>query len=199
MERIKNFLKKNYGKFYTLFHTPWKSYESIGVFVSISCNYISFKGTEYLAIGNNVRILDNMRLEVLSHFGNDFFSPRVEIEDKVLINQNFHCTCASSIHIGEGTAITANCGICDIIHPYSDINIAPKDQPIQTKPVYIGKNCMIGMNSVIQPGVVLGDHVIVGSNSTVLAGEYPSFCVLAGSPARIVKQYDFETKLWKSV
>lgn len=199
MERIKNCLKKIYGKCYTICHTPWKSYKSIGAFVNISGKYISIKGTEYLIIGNNVRILDNMRLEVLSHFGNESFSPRVEIEDKVLINQNFHCTCASSIHIGEGTAITANCGIFDIIHPYSDVTVAPKDQPIQTKAVYIGKNCMIGMNSVIQPGVVLGDHVIVGSNSTVLAGKYPSFSVIAGSPARIIKRYDFKTNLWETV
>lgn len=66
------------------------------------------------------------------------------------------------------------------------------------KTIY-GKSCMIGMNSVIQPGVVLGDHVIVGSNSTVLAGEYPSFCVLAGSPARIVKKYDVESNQWKAI
>jgi len=152
-----------------------------------------------MSIGNYVRILDNVRIEALSHFGNQSFSPNLEIEDKVLINQNFHCTCASSIHIGKGTAITANCGIFDIIHPYADITTAPKDQPIQSKPVYIGKSCMIGMNSVIQPGVVLGDHVIVGSNSTVLAGEYPSFCVLAGSPARIVKKYDVESNQWKAI
>ena len=199
MERIKNRLKKYYGRLYTVFHTPWKMYSSIGVFVNISKNYICIKGTEHISIGNHVRILDNVRIEAISHYGIQSFSPNLEIEDKVLINQNFHCTCAASIHIGEGTAITANCGIFDIIHPYTDITLAPKDQPIQSKPVYIGKNCMIGMNSVIQPGVILGDHVIVGSNSTVLAGEYPPFSVLVGSPARVVKRYDDKTKLWRSL
>ena len=198
MERIKNLAKCIYGKCYTILHTPCKSYKSIGSFVKISRRYILLNGTEYLCIGNYVKILDNARIEVFSKFNNCCFTPpNLVIEDRVMINQNFHCTCASSVQSGENTVITEKCGIFDIIHPYEDVTIAPKDQPIQTKPVYIGKNCMIGMNSVIQPGVILGNHVIVGSNSTVLSGEYPSFCVLVGSPAHIIKRYNPKSQQWE--
>ena len=58
---------------------------------------------------------------------------------------------------------------------------------------------MIGMNSVIQAGVVLGDHVIVGANSTIVKGIYPSYCVLVGSPAKIVKIYNEIRKEWVKV
>ena len=57
----------------------------------------------------------------------------------------------------------------------------------------IGNDCLIGMNSVILPGTHLGNHCIVGANSTV-RGEFPDYCVIAGSPARIIKRYDFDKK-----
>ena len=64
-----------------------------------------------------------------------------------------------------------------------------------TKPVHIGKDCLIGMNSVILPGTRLGNHCVVGANSTV-CGDYPDYCVIAGSPAKIIKKYDFDKKSW---
>lgn len=83
----------------------------------------------------------------------------------------------------------------DIIHPYSDVSKNPRNAMIETKPITIGKDCLVGMNSVILPGTVLGDHCVVGANSTV-SGSFPDYCVLAGSPAKIIKRYDFETKEW---
>ena len=127
--------------------------------------------------------------------GGGKFNPSIKIGNCVAINQNFHCTCAESVEIGDGTSITANCGVFDIIHPYKDINRNPRKAKIETKPLKIGKDCLIGMNSVILPGTVLGNHVVVGANSTV-KGTFPDYCVIAGSPARIIKKYDFETKEW---
>lgn len=115
-----------------------------------------------------------------------------------MINQNFHCTCAGSVFIGEGTSITANCGVFDIIHPYQDINVNPRIADIEVRPVRIGKNCLIGMNSVILPGSILGDHCIVGANSTV-SGKFPSYSVIVGSPAKIIKFYDINSEKWDKV
>lgn len=197
MERVRNIIKEIYGRYYTIVHSPWKKFKSIGVFVRFNRRYISLIGAKYISVGNNVHILPNVRIEMITSYGKDYFKPSLEIKDNVVINQNLHCTCASHIHIGEGTAITANCGIFDIIHPYDDISASPKDQPIIVKPVMIGKHCLIGMNTVIQPGVTLGDHVIVGANSVVVSGQYPSYSVLAGSPAKIIKQYNSKTNKWE--
>lgn len=125
------------------------------------------------------------------------YRPTIIIEDNVYINQNFHCT--SSIIIGKGTSITANCGIFDIIHPYKDILSNPRENEIKTSPIHIGENCLIGMNSIILPCVILGDHVVVGANSTVTSGTYPSNCVLCGSPAKMIKMFDGNSKEWISL
>ena len=50
-------------------------------------------------------------------------------------------------------------------------------------PVIIGKNCWIGANAVILPGVVLGDNVIVGAGAVVTKC-FGSDLTVAGIPAK---------------
>lgn len=158
--------------------------------------YLSIEGREYISIGKRCYIGKNARIEAFNIYNKKKFSPRIIIGSDVCINQNFHCTCASSVYIGNGTSITANCGVFDIIHPYFDIEINPRNADIDVNPVSIGENCLIGMNSVLLPGTKLGKHCVVGANST-LSKEYPSYTVVVGSPAKIVKRYCFETNTWR--
>lgn len=53
--------------------------------------------------------------------------------------------------------------------------------------VSIGKNCWFGTGVTILPGVTLGDNVTVGANS-VVTKSFPSNVVVAGCPAKIIKQ-----------
>lgn len=156
------------------------------------------KGARFISIGDNSTFGNSLRLEAVSQYGGGRFEPKIIIGKGVAINQNFHCTCAESVIIGDGTSVTANCGIFDIIHPYDDITINPRTAKIKTSPVKIGKDCLIGMNSVILPGATIGNHCVIGANSTV-SGAFPDYCVIAGSPAKIIKKYNFETKEWIKV
>ena len=52
---------------------------------------------------------------------------------------------------------------------------------------FIGKRCFIGANSIILPGVKIGNEVIVGSGS-IVTKNIPSNCVVAGNPAKILKR-----------
>ena len=51
----------------------------------------------------------------------------------------------------------------------------------------IGRKCFIGANAIIMPGVTIGDEVIVGSGA-VVTKDVPSNCIVAGNPAKIIKQ-----------
>lgn len=51
----------------------------------------------------------------------------------------------------------------------------------------IGENCFIGGRSLIMPGVSIGDGSIVGAGSVVVRS-CPPGSVLAGNPARIVRE-----------
>lgn len=92
------------------------------------------------------------------------------------------------IEIGDHTCIGGNVKILDNdFHPIGieDRNADRKEQ-IGTKPVFIGRNCFIGCNSLILKGVRLGDGCVVGAGS-VVTGTFPAGSVIAGNPARVVK------------
>lgn len=156
---------------------------------------LKITGKRYISIGNSF-VDKNARIEAISIYANEVFHPKIIIEDNVSIQQNIHLTCANEIIISRGTSITANVGIFDIIHPYENIKINPRIQSIKTKPIFIGENCLIGMNSVILPGTYLGRHCIVGALS-VCSGNYPEYSVITGSPAKIIKRYNFNSNRWE--
>jgi carbonic anhydrase/acetyltransferase-like protein (isoleucine patch superfamily) len=63
----------------------------------------------------------------------------------------------------------------------------------------IGRNCLVGMNAVVMDHVELGDESIVGALSLVKEGEkIPPRSLLAGNPARIIKQVSDEMIAWKT-
>ncbi|WP_295715728.1 hypothetical protein [Mucilaginibacter sp.] len=120
------------------------------------------------------------------------------MNDNISIEQNLHLTCANKITIGANTAIAANVTITDINHPYADISLPPEKQVLQVNEVIIGESCKVYNNAVILPGTVLGKHNIVGANS-VVSGVFPDYCVIAGTPARIIKLYNWGTGKWEKV
>jgi exopolysaccharide acyltransferase PssR len=62
----------------------------------------------------------------------------------------------------------------------------------------IGKQCFIGARSIILPGVTIGDHVIVGAGSVVTKDVKPN-CIVAGNPAKIIKENINTTKYGKLI
>lgn len=103
--------------------------------------------------------------------------------------QTFGCYFSNSfggkIIIGSGTWIAPNVGIITTNHSLDDVA-----KPSEPSTVYIGKNCWLGMNSVILPRVHLGDHCIVGAGAVVTKSFPDGYCVLAGVPAQVIKRLD---------
>jgi len=94
----------------------------------------------------------------------------------------------AGIYIGDYTQIAANVGIMSGNH---DVYDSRKTVDIDT-PVVIGNYCWIGMNAVILPQVVLGDHTIVAAGAIVTKSFPEGYCVLAGVPAKVIRSLDRE-------
>lgn len=63
----------------------------------------------------------------------------------------------------------------------------------------IGKNCLVGMNAVVMDHVELGDESIIGALSFIKENEkIPPRSLLAGNPAKIIKQVSDEMLAWKT-
>ena len=52
---------------------------------------------------------------------------------------------------------------------------------------YIGDNCVIGVRSIILPGLCIGNQVVIGGGS-VVTKNIQSHCIAAGNPAKVLKQ-----------
>ena len=55
-------------------------------------------------------------------------------------------------------------------------------------PVVIGDDVWVGANSTILKGAKIGSGSIVATGSVVLKGEYPENSLIAGNPAKVIKQ-----------
>lgn len=53
---------------------------------------------------------------------------------------------------------------------------------------YIGKNCVIGVRSIIMPGLSIGNQVVIGGGGSVVTKSIHSNCIAAGNPAKILKE-----------
>lgn len=88
------------------------------------------------------------------------------------------------IYIGDYTQIAPGVGIISSNHDVynSTLQIPGK--------ISIGKYSWLGMNAVILPNVELGDFTIVAAGSVVTKSFKEGYCVIAGVPAKIIKQLD---------
>jgi acetyltransferase-like isoleucine patch superfamily enzyme len=145
-------------------------------------------GLRLWQFGKRVRIYPQARIESLGGI--------IRVGDDVSIGQSLHIISKLSVHIGDKTTISANVFISDVDHDYEVIDVHIMDQALISKKTVIGENCFIGYGCVILPGTILGKQCIVGANS-VVKGVFPDHCVIAGSPAKIIKRYDVTDCIWK--
>jgi acetyltransferase-like isoleucine patch superfamily enzyme len=153
----------------------------------------------FVSIGEKVGIREGVRLEVVHD--NKQRTPNLRVGNGSSIEQSVHIVCHSSIRIGENVAISANCCILDVTHPYDNIyDPVPIIARIQDDDsfVEIGDGSLIGYGTVILPNVRIGKRVVIGSNS-VVNRDIPDYSVAAGSPARIIKRYDPAAERWVKV
>src|SRR5690606_12616890 len=68
----------------------------------------------------------------------------------------------AEIIIGKGAYIAPNVGLITTNHDPANL-----DLHLEGKPVIVGDRCWVGMNSVILPGVTIGEGSIVGAGSVV--------------------------------
>lgn len=105
---------------------------------------------------------------------------QIILEDGVNVQEN--CT----VHMFPGKSITlqesAHVGHGAIIHGAN-----------------LGRNCMIGMNSVIMDDAEIGDESIVGAMAFVKAEtKIPKRSLVVGNPAKVIKQVSDEMIAWKT-
>ncbi len=102
------------------------------------------------------------------------------------------------VEIGNNIILAQHVVISGLNHGYENIGIPIRLQPCTTKKVIIEDDSWIGANVVITAGVIIGKHSIVAAGS-VVTKSVPAYSIVAGNPAKIIKQYNPSTKDWEKV
>ena len=66
-----------------------------------------------------------------------------------------------------------------------------------TKPIIVGNNVYIGVQTIIMPGVRIGNNVVIGAGA-VVTRDIPDNSVAAGVPAKVIKSIDAYLEKLKS-
>lgn len=162
-------------------------------------------GVRHFHIGTNFTAGRHLWLEAVEEQNGLQFTPSISIGCNVILNDDVHIAAIGNVTIGNDVLIASRVFISDHIHgrygspPASDPRVAPRLREVcGSGPVTIGHNVWIGEMVAILPGVTIGDGSIVGAGS-VVTRDVPPACIVAGSPARIIKTFDFEKEVWTTV
>ena len=106
-----------------------------------------------------------------------------------------YCRVLGDVCIGDDVLMAPNCFMSSGKHMY---DYAPKlkireqdrkyceDHGNYSNPIKIGNDCWLGINSVILPGVTIGEGSVVGAN-TVVSKDVEPYTVVGGVPAKFIK------------
>ncbi|MCU9612267.1 2,3,4,5-tetrahydropyridine-2,6-dicarboxylate N-acetyltransferase [Caldibacillus lycopersici] len=129
--------------------------------------------------------------------------PGAIIRDQVSIGDNAVIMMGAVINIGavigEGTMIDMNAvlgGRATVgknCHIGAGTVLAGVIEPPSAKPVIVEDDVVIGANAVVLEGVSVGKGAVVAAGAVVI-DDVPPYTVVAGTPARVIKEIDEKTK-----
>ena len=173
-----------------------RSFGSFGSGSIIMFPWVSLYGEEWMQIGEGTMIGQHCALAVGMAPGQKMMTnPVLSIGDRCLIGRGSGIVAHWGVHIGDDVFTGHNVYITDQNHGYEDITKPIGAQTMPEKPVSIGNGSWIGHGSIILPGVSIGEHVTVAGGS-VVTKDVPDRSVVAGNPARLIRQHDQDAG-WK--
>ena len=136
-----------------------------------------------------------------------FIHPQSAVTGNVIIGKNCYIGPGAALRgdwggiiIEDGCNVQENC----TIHMFPGITVLLKEgahigHGAIIHGATIGKNCLVGMNSVILDNVELEDECIVGALTLIREGEkFPKRSLIAGNPGKIIKEVTDEMIAWKT-
>lgn len=189
---------------------------SIQMFICLIYTKLNYPQAKIIRLPFDIRNKQNIRI------GKNFITGRscrieaypinshkgicINIGNNVQINDFVHIASSESVIIKDNVLIAGKVFITDLNHGnYALSNIEfdnpesiPSERRLNTNPVFIDEKVWIGESVSILPGAKIGRGCIIGAMSLVNK-EIPPYSIAVGCPAKVIKQYNFNTKTWEAV
>lgn len=163
---------------------------------------IVIRGREYIDFGERLTTGVGCRFDV---FPTGNTRATVIFGKDVQLNDYVHIVGMNSIEIGDNVLMASHVFISDNSHGSykgddndSNPNTPPTERCYGMAPIKIGNNVWIGEGVIVMPGVTIGDGCVIGAHS-IVNKSIPDNSVAVGTPAKVIKQYNFETRHWEKV
>jgi acetyltransferase-like isoleucine patch superfamily enzyme len=151
-----------------------------------------------ISIGSNLSLRKGAWLNVATE--DTAGEPVIVIEDNCAIGNESIISAKNRIHIERDVLIAQWVLVIDHNHAYEDINVPIVDQGItEGGTIRIGQGSWIARGAAIlcpKGDLTIGRNCVVAANS-VVTRSIPDYSLVAGLPARIIRQYDPDAKKWR--
>ncbi len=151
----------------------------------------------FVHMGNHVRVKRNtsINLHPKDKKSKDIL---LFVGDNTIISESCFISACNRIVIGENVGVSPNVMIIDNSRKIGDISRPSKEQDLKIGYVDIGADSWIAYGACVMPNVTIGKHCIIGALS-VVNRDIPSYSVAVGAPARVIKRFDLERRIWVRV
>lgn len=129
----------------------------------------------------------------------------ISIGENVQMNDSVHIVGSVGVRIGNDVLLASKIFISDLNHgAYGTGNqhdsplTVPAGRPLVCSPVVIEDKVWIGEFVSVLPGVTIGEGSIIGTMS-VVTKSIPAYSIAVGSPAKVIKTFNFETQQWEKL
>ena len=153
---------------------------------------------EWMTIGADTLIAEQVTMSAGIMPGHDLGpDPVLRVGDRCVIGRGSHIVAHQSIEIGDDVWTGPYVYVTDQNHGYADPDIPIGRQFPVNRPVSIGAGSWLGAGAIVLPGARIGRNVVIAAGS-VVRGEIPDRCVVAGVPAKIIRQHTSDSG-WSAV
>jgi len=153
-----------------------------------------------VSIGSSVLIGKDVHFGVSSPDRLEKGEPVITIGDNCVIVRRVQISARNSVHIERDVLLAASVIVMDHNHGYENIDLPIRDQgDTPGGRIRIEQGCWVGAGAAIvcsSGELVLGRNCVVAANA-LITRSFPAYSVLAGNPARVVRQYDPVKKSWQ--
>jgi acetyltransferase-like isoleucine patch superfamily enzyme len=151
-----------------------------------------------IKLGSWIRVRNDVRFQVHAP-SEEKGEPVIVLDDAIDIGARSTISARNSIHLESEVTLGQSVLIMDHSPAHQDINTPIKNQGVtQGGRIRIEKGCFIAQGAAIlcdKGELVIGRNSIVAAHALVTRS-FPSYCLIAGNPARMVQQFDPIEGVW---
>jgi carbonic anhydrase/acetyltransferase-like protein (isoleucine patch superfamily) len=158
------------------------------------------QGENLLEIGDGVEFHNNAR--ILLRSGSISLGTRTRVRDGVLLKSDgvlevgeavtlgpydaVHCS--ERIELEDFVGMGERVSVTDSDHAFDGVDMDFLKKPLLTSPVHVRRHTMVAIGSVVLRGAEIGANSVVAANSVVRGETYPARSLIAGNPAKAIKE-----------